>query len=187
MSVNVFLDRRDILFWAAQVLGFIICILSSLSYFTKKKSSYLYAQLSVNVLYAAQYFMLGSVAGGINNIVSLAKYIFFAHNAKKGKENTKASILFFCALSIVLGIPAISGWHTFIPLITSLLFTYAIWQENPIVLRIIAMICNVLWVIFNFQVQAYVSMVYSIFEFIVAFITLILIIRKGKKDELQDS
>ena len=131
----------------------------------------------MNVLYAAQYFMLGSVAGGINNIVSLAKYIFFAHNAKKGKENTKASILFFCALSIVLGIPAISGWHTFIPLITSLLFTYAIWQENPIVLRIIAMICNVLWVIFNFQVQAYVSMVYSIFEFIVAFITLILIIR----------
>ena len=110
-----------------------------------------------------------------------------ANNAKKGKENTKASILFFCALSIVLGIPAISGWHTFIPLITSLLFTYAIWQENPIVLRIIAMICNVLWVIFNFKVRAYVSMVYSIFEFIVAFITLILIIRKGKKDELQDS
>ena len=182
-----FVDRSDILFWAAQVLGTIICIISTLSYFTKKKTSYLYAQFSVNALYSVQYFMLGSIAGGISNIVSLSKYVYFAYNAKREKENPKASIFIFCALSVILGIPAIDGWHTFIPIITSVLFTFAIWQDSAVLLRIIVMLCNVLWIIFNFKVQAYVSMVYSIVELVVALVTTILIIRKGKKDELQNN
>lgn len=172
------------MFWIAQMLGFIICILSSVSYFTKKKTSYLYAQLSVNILYCMQYFMLGSVAGGISNIVSLAKYIVFANNAKKGKNNSKASMLFFCVLSIVLGITAVNGWHTFIPIITSVIFTYAIWQDNAIVLRLIVILCNVLWIIFNYKVRAYVSMAYSFCELVFALITLILLVRKGKQHEL---
>lgn len=172
------------MFWSAQILAFIICVISTTSYLAKKKSTYLYMQLAVNVLYCGQYFLLGAFSGAVSNIISLAKYILFAHNAKIGKENSKTSMLIFCILSVVLGAFAINGWHTFIPIITAVIFTYAIWQDNPVVLRIIVIICNIMWIVFNFKVKAYVSALYSFCELVFAFVTLINLVKKGEKYEL---
>ncbi len=175
------------MFWFAQILAIIICIISSISYFSKRKDTYLGVQFVVNILYGTQYLLLGAFSGAISNAVSLIKYIVFYRNAKQSKKNPTWQAIFFCLLSVGLGCLAINGWYTLVPIITSLIFTFAIWQDNPIVLRIIVIVCNALWIVFNLSVGAYVSAAYSFIELTMAFITMIkLISGRNKKDEIQN-
>lgn len=170
------------MFWMAQILAFIICAVSGISYLAKRKDTYLAQQLLVNVLYCGQYLLLGAFSGAISNVISLAKYVVFYINAKNGRKNPKWQAVLFCIISLILGCLALKEWYTVIPIITSVVFTFAIWQDNPIVLRAIVIFCSVLWIIFNIAVGAYVSAVYSAIELVFAFTTMVklLVGRKAK-------
>ncbi len=169
------------MFWIAQIFAVLICIVSSVSYLSKRKDTYLAEQLLVNVLYCAQYILLGALSGAISNAISLIKYIVFFINAKSNKKNPKWQVVLFCLISVILGCFALKEWYTVIPIVTSVIFTFAIWQDNPILLRAIVIVCNILWIIFNIAVGAYVSAVYSGVELVFAFATMIklLVRRKG--------
>lgn len=169
------------MFWVAQIFAVLICVVSSISYLSKRKDIYLAEQLLVNILYCLQYVILGAFSGAISNVISLAKYVVFYGNAKKNKKNPKWQVIFFCLISVALGCFALNKWYTIIPIITSVIFTFAIWQDNPIVLRAVVIVCNILWIIFNIAVGAYVSAVYSGVELIFALATLIkLLIGRNK-------
>lgn len=84
-------------------------------------------------------------------------------------------------ISIILGCFALKEWYTIVPIITSVIFTFAIWQDNPIVLRAIVVICNILWIVFNIAVGAYVSAIYSGVELVFALTTMIKLLI-GRKD-----
>ena len=166
------------MFWIAQALAVIICIISALSYFSKRKETYLADQLLVNILYGVQYILLGAFSGAVSNAVSLVKYVVFYVNAKNSKKNPTWQVIMFCMLSVVLGVLAYSNLFSIIPIITSVVFTIAIWQDNPVVLRGIVIFCNLLWVIYNIAVGAYISAVYSIVELLAALVTMISLIRR---------
>lgn len=170
------------MFWVAQGLGVLICIVSGISYLSKRKETYLAEQLLVNVLYGTQYLLLGSFAGAISNAVSLIKYVVFYHNAKKGRQNPLWQVFFFCVLSVVLGLFALGEWYTWVPIITSVIFTYAIWQDNPIVLRAIVIVCNIMWIVFNIAVAAYVSALYSFVELMFALVTMCQLLKRRTKE-----
>lgn len=175
-------------FVIAQLIAVVICVIACNSYFAKKKSIYLFLQLIVNLLYGTQYLLLGQMAGTVNNAVSSVKYIFFIHKENIKKENTKTELLVFLSISVILGVLAIDSWFSVIPIVTSLLFTYAIWQKSEIVLRAIVIFCNVLWVVFNVCAGAYVSALYSFAEMAFAASTMIKLIkmRRGKLEKDTD-
>ena len=175
-------------FVIAQLIAVVICVIACSSYFAKKKSIYLFLQLIVNLLYGTQYLLLGQLAGTVSNGVSSIKYIFFIHKENIKKENTKTELLVFLGLSVILGVLAIDSWFSVIPIVTSLLFTYAIWQKNEIVLRAIVIFCNILWVVFNICAGAYVSALYSFAEMVFAASTMIKLIkmRRGKLEKDTD-
>lgn len=166
------------MFWAAQVLALLICGLSSISYLSKRKTAYLAEQFLVNVLYGVQYLLLGAFSGAVSNAISLTKYVVFYFNAKAGKKNPTWQVVLFCLLSIVLGLLAFDGWFSLIPLVTSVIFTVAIWQDNPIILRGIVIVCCSLWIVYNLSVRAYVSAAYSVVELAFAAVTMSKLLRK---------
>lgn len=174
-------------FTIAQLIAVVICVVACGSYFAKKKSIYLFLQLIVNLLYGTQYLLLGQLSGTVSNGVSSTKYIYFIYKQKVKKENTKTELLIFLALSVVLGVLAIDSWFSVIPIVTSLLFTYAIWQKSEITLRAVVIFCNVLWVIFNICAGAYVSAVYSFAEMVFATITMIKLIKMRRCQYAKDS
>lgn len=174
-------------FIIAQLIAVVICVIACSSYFAKKKSIYLFLQLIVNLLYGTQYFLLGQMAGTVNNAVSSVKYIFFIHKENIKKENTKTELLIFLSISVILGVLAIDSWFSVIPIVTSLLFTFAIWQKSEIVLRAIVIFCNILWVVFNVCAGAYVSALYSFAEMAFATITMIKLIKIGRGQNAKDS
>lgn len=167
-------------FVIAQLIAVVICVVACSSYFAKKKSLYLFLQLIVNILYGAQYFLLGQMAGTVSNGISSVKYVYFIHKENANKQNTKSELLVFLALSVILGVFAIDSWFSVIPIVTSLIYTYAIWQKSEIVLRGIVIFCNLLWVIFNLCAGAYVSAVYAFAEMAFAAGTMIKIIKSRR-------
>ena len=174
-------------FMIAQLIAVVICVVACGSYFAKKKSLYLFLQLIVNILYGTQYFLLGQLAGTVSNGVSSTKYIYFIYKEKVNKENTKTELLVFLALSVTLGVLAIDSWFSVIPIVTSLIYTYAIWQKSEIVLRAIVIFCNVLWVIFNLCAGAYVSAVYAFAEMAFAAGTMIKLIKTRRGQSAENS
>ena len=174
-------------FLIAQSIAVVICVVACGSYFAKKKSIYLFLQLLVNLLYGVQYLLLGQLSGTVSNAVSSFKYVYFIYKEKTGRENNKKELLIFLALSVILGVFVIDSWFSVIPIITSLLFTYAIWQESEIVLRVVVIICcNLMWVVFNLFAGAWVSAVYSFAEMTFAAVTMIKIL-KDRGESLEEN
>ena len=163
----------DIYFWIAQAVALITCAVSCASYLAKKRSSFLAWQLLNNVLYGAQYALLGAFSGVASNAVSIVKYAVFWKNEKEHRENPKSVLLIFLGLSLGIGLFFLDGWHTVVPLITSLLFTFAAWQKDARLLRVIGIVCCSLWIWYNLSVRAYVSAAYSLAELLCALVTLI--------------
>lgn len=172
-------------FWIAQGVAIIICILTSLSYFYKKKTSYLLTQFVVNLLYCIQYVLLGAIPAAVNNVIALVKYIIFYKSAKENKKNPVWQVILFSIISLVCGLIVLDSIDGLVPVVTTLMFTYAVWQDNPVVLRIVVILCNLLWIMYNFNVKAYVSAVYSLIELIISLITLIMLVKKSK-EKLKD-
>ena len=101
------------------------------------------------------------------------KWIKIWKNEKEHRENPKSVLLIFLGLSLGIGLFFLDGWHTVVPLITSLLFTFAAWQKDERLLRVIGIVCCSLWIWYNLSVRAYVSAAYSLAELLCALVTLI--------------
>lgn len=168
-------------FIIAQILALVACGISCASYLFKKKTHFLLFQIAVNAAYCIQYCLLNAPSGAVNNGVFILKYIIFFIIAYKNLENPKWLMFLFCGFSVVFGTFAISEWYTVIPIIASVLFTYALWQDSPVVLRITAAVCDVMWILFNILTSAYVLAVYSAVELVFIIVTMAKLIKNNSK------
>ena len=81
---------------------------------------------------------------------------------------------------VIFGIITFDGIISLFPIIITLLFSYATWQNNLKVTYFISFIVMVLYIIFNFYVGAYVSIISNVLELISTIVGLIKL--KNKKD-----
>ena len=91
-------------FWIAQGIGVLICLLASYGYFRKTRARFLRVQVAINILYTAEYLLLGVWSGAVANLISTAKFLSFERDAASGKKTSPKKSLVFCILSIVFGI-----------------------------------------------------------------------------------
>lgn len=164
----------------AQALALTGCCISCGSYFTKRRTLYLLLQMVTVTLYGVQYGLLGSASGVVNDGVCLAKYLFVFLFLLHGREAPKWGGVLFAAFSVLLGAFTVRGIVDLVPIVTALIFTYAVWQKNPYVLRGSAILCNAMWIWFNVRAGAYVSAVYSGVELLMTAVTVIRLLSAGK-------
>lgn len=177
--------------YIAQVLGLVGCGISCGSYFTKRRTLYLLLQMVTVSLYGVQYGLLGSTSGVVNDCICFAKYLFVFLFLVRGQEAPPWVGVLFAGGSVVLGAFAVRTFVDVVPIVTAVLFTYAVWQKNPYVLRACAIFCNGLWIWFNLHTRAYVSTVYCCVELVMTAVTIIRLHRArariGASEEDPDS
>ncbi len=164
-------------FLAAQALGLVGCAISCGSYFSRRRTLYLLLQMMTVALYGVQYALLASVSGVVNDCVCFAKYLFVFLFLIHGREAPRWVGFVFAGVSVVLGAVAFRAPADLVPIVTAVLFTYAVWQKNPYVLRICAVVCNGLWIWFNLMAAAYVATGYCCVELLMAVVTMIRLLR----------
>lgn len=139
----------------------------------KKKSSILILQLLANVFYAIQYFLLGYFSTGLMNLVSVFRCYAFGMNAKKNKENSFLLLLIILFIIFILSLFFCNTFLGLLPVLATLLYTISTWQNNTKWLRYVYVICSVIFVVYNYIVGAYVTLVGNLFEIVSGIVSII--------------
>jgi hypothetical protein len=151
--------------YLAQLFGLISLFLLIMSYQQTKKQKFLFIQIFANVFYFIQYILLSAFSAAASNMISIIRSsIFYKYEI----SNKKIPIFFLFIFEIII---LIAGFITYvnifsiIPIIIVISYTYATWQKNLKVTYFICLVAAILWILYNYVVGAYVSIIGSIIEF----------------------
>lgn len=153
----------------AHFLGFIGLCFVVYGLITSDKRKVLLAQIVANTMYTCQYIILGFYGTGLICFVTLIRTIcFYGSNKPKVYQ-----LILFCVISILCGLVDFNNWLMILPMISSLVFCYGIWQNNLQIFRSCSLINSSCWLIYNFYVGAYMSFISAIIEIVVAAVAIL--------------
>lgn len=133
----------------SQISVVIATIIFALSYFTKNKKVILALGLVSIVFYMLEYLLLHSYIAVGANFLSLLRTIWFYINDSKNKKEDYVSLIVSIIAFIVVSIVTYTNPLDIIVLVASIIFTYAIWQQNIFIYRLLSVLASVCWVIYN--------------------------------------
>lgn len=157
----------------------LICYIISLQQNNKKKILQLH--VIAYIFYAIQYFLLGSISAAFMDIAALAGSLMFYHDNKTTKKTPVYVLIIFILLIGIAGICTVKDLNDSIPIVMSIIFIYAIWQDNISLIRFVSLIKAFAYILFNFVVGAYVSAAGNVIIIISALIAIIRYDIKKKK------
>lgn len=155
------------------IVGAIALVVWTFSIQIKEKEKILQTQMIANILYSIQYILIGAITAGSMNLVSVLRCFVFS---KKEKDtNSISATWLFIFIAMILAIAAITcrDFMSLIPIIITILYTYATWQKNTKVIRVIFFVTACIWVYYNFYIGAYVAIIGNGLEIISSMISII--------------
>ncbi|MBE6152730.1 MAG: YgjV family protein [Firmicutes bacterium] len=148
----------------AQILGCFGLIFLIISIQNNNKKKILLFQIFANIFYGLQYITLNSFSAGLMSLVSLIRCVIFYKYSEKSKTTPKYILFILLLIICIISIFTYNGVISLIPILATILYTYATWQDNLKKFRIITTFVALLWIIFNSFVGAYIALISSVFE-----------------------
>ena len=168
----------------SQISVIVATIIFALSYFTKNKKIILVLGLISILFYMLEYLLLHSyIAVGVN-FLSFLRTIWFYINDVKDKKQDYVSLTVSMVAFIVISILTYTSPMDVIVLFASLLFTYAIWQQNILVYRTLSALASICWIIYNiycFTIMGIILEIVLLTIKLVSSIEYIITTKKGKE------
>lgn len=164
----------------AQVLASFAILFWVISILLKNKKNILLMQVIANGIYGIEYLLLGAFSAASMNFLSFLRLLVYYFYALLNIKMPKWILFVFITLVLLLGIITYDGLISLLPIIITVLYTYAFWQNNLNVARIIYIVAAIIWIYYNYEVGAYVGIIGNVLEIITGLISLIKY-RGGKK------
>lgn len=153
----------DFIFILAQILAFVACGLNVISLQCKKRKQILYFLILGNVVGAIGLVLLKAYAGALIQFVfglqTLINYILEV----KSKKNTTSLVAFYIILSIIVSAITFKSWIDIVPLVSAILHTITIIQEQEKRIRIINLSSLVLWIPYYIAFSAWANLITCLF------------------------
>lgn len=137
-------------------------------------------QVIANGIYGIEYLLLGAFSAASMNFLSFLRLLVYYFYALLNIKMPKWILFVFIALVLLFGIITYDGLISLLPIIITVLYTYAFWQNNLNVARIIYIVAAIIWIYYNYEVGAYVGIIGNALEITTGLISLIKY-RGGKK------
>ena len=164
----------------AQVLALFAILFWVISILLKNKKNILLMQVIANGIYGIEYLLLGAFSAASMNFLSFLRLLVYYFYALLNIKMPKWILFVFITLVLLFGIITYDGLISLLPIIITVLYTYAFWQNNLNVARIIYIVAAIIWIYYNYEVGAYVGIIGNALEIITGLISLIKY-RGGKK------
>lgn len=152
------------LFILAQIIGFIVLVITVISIQFKTKEKILICQIIANALIVVQYFLLNALTGAVVAVINVIRCIIFYYYKKNNKKPSIIFLSIFIVVAITSGIVTWQNVFSIIPIIAAIVFTYGLWQDNIKVTRICTAVTAGNWSVYNIIVRAYAGAIQSIAE-----------------------
>lgn len=159
-------------FVIAQIIGAICLVLIFLNIQQKSKSKVLTFQIVINLLYTVQFFLLDAKTGAVISIINAIRCIVFYIFKKKNIKPSFIVLSLFMSVAVISGIVTWQNIYSSIVIISTLIYTYGLWQDNIKVIRICAAVMAIGWVVYSLLVGAYSGAITETVEFISAIIAI---------------
>lgn len=137
-------------------------------------------QVIANGIYGIEYLLLGAFSAASMNFLSFLRLLVYYFYTSLNIKMPKWILFVFIALVLLFGIITYDGLISLLPIIITVLYTYAFWQNNLNVARIIYIVAAIIWIYYNYEVGAYVGIIGNALEITTGLISLIKY-RGGKK------
>ena len=115
--------------------------------FNKHKKIVLFKMTS-ELLFAAQYFLMGAYTGAVLDLISgLRNFLFYKFVEQK--RSTAPLIFLFGVFVVILGVLSWSSWLSLLPVAAKILTTVSYGMKNERLLRLITLPSCLLWISYN--------------------------------------
>lgn len=142
----------------AQAIGFIGSIIIVIGMQQKKYDYIVLCKISNEFFAAIHYFLLGGYTGMLINFASCFTNGVYWYRNKKQKSNLVFQIM-FGAMFVVLGALSWHGWISIFVVIAKLISSVALGINNPRIIRILNLISNPCWLVYNIYMGSIAGMV----------------------------
>lgn len=163
----------------SQVFVIINSVLLMTTYQLKSRKSILIVSFMALFANGAVYLLLSAWSGLAMVFVAMIRNIIFMIDEKKnGKSDkiTKKDIIILAilyAISIVSAIYTYEGFLSLMSVFATMLYTYSVWQKKTSVYKILGIIIEIIWIIYNIYIFSIFGIIIEIFLLISAIIGLI--------------
>lgn len=150
----------------------------------KERKKVLINNLFSQIAMASSYLLLGAYSGAVTSGVSITRNIIFLcskdiNNNKKITKKEMIILFILLNLSLITGIITYDGIFSLLPVIATMLYTYAIIQKDLLIYKYLEFPIGIMYIIYNI----YVSSIFGILlELSLMISSAIGIIRSKKKN-----
>lgn len=153
------------MFIIAQIIGLIIVVLSIIGLQQKNGERFLFYQIIINILYVMQYLLLEAITGAVICTISIIRCIVFWKYKKENKKTPIQFLIIFIILSTISSIITSANIFDYILTIGTIIFTYALWQDNMKIMRVGSIISVTTYIIYNLIFKAYTALILDGIDF----------------------
>ena len=143
------------LYIVSQIFACFGIISTILAYQQKKKKQILKFTIASGILYAIHYVLLNAWSGVVNNVVAAMRDYYIRRYGNK----RILPLIVFVAIFIIMTFITFDSWKSLLPLCATVIYSIGVYTCNAQRLRIVAIICCLLWLAYNISVFSIIGMV----------------------------
>jgi hypothetical protein len=180
---NMFLiAKMDLIIEIISLIGMLVFIYSTT---VKKRSKFLLVQIVFLVFDGTVWLLKSGFSALIQNVIGIVRNLFIYKN-----KQTKFLDISFILIALILGL-AVINWSEFrfyelFPVLANLEFNIILLKTKKIkYIKIGLIFSSSLWAVYALFTKVFITFIFNILSFITAIISLILILKKEKKNKLE--
>ena len=139
----------------AQIFGLLGALAMLLSNWQKTRNKVLSLLILDSICYSMQYILLRAITGAFINIVGLVRTIIFKYKGKYKILQSKLILFLILSVYLLVGILTYDGIISILPVVSSIIYTSTLWQDNVRIIRIGTFSMILTYFIYNIAVEAY--------------------------------
>lgn len=142
------------------IIGYVLLITT---YQMKNRKSILVTNFISLLSLCISYVFLSAYSGLVITIIALIRNVVFLsdEDEKITKKDVIVLITFFI-ISIIAAIFTYDGILSLMPLFATLLYTYSVWQNNTKLYKILGIIIEIIWMIYNIYIFSVFGIVFEL-------------------------
>ena len=164
----------------SQIIVIVATIFIAFTYFIKNRKKILILFILYSIFYGIHFLLLNATTGFLMNLVSIIRNIIFYKQEINNKQNSKIFLVVLFSIIILFTLCSYKDYYSLISMSASLISTYSIWQKNPIIYRILAVIVSICFIIYAIHINSVFAIITEVFLLTTEIIGLILL--KIQKD-----
>lgn len=142
----------------AQLLGFLGTVIIVIGMQQKKYKHIVISKIGNEFLSSIHYLLLGGYTGMLANLASCLTNGCYYFRIKKGKSTLPFQIIFGC-MFVAIGVLSWHGPISIFVVLAKLISSVALGIKNPKAIRILNLISNPCWLVYNIYVGSIAGMI----------------------------